>query len=128
MLSCDGAVTGAALCRRHVACSTPNRSPSLRPFSPVQPRPSTHSHPRAAGLEDGLELRVVSRGAAPGGGGEVVLRVPMVKQLSPVKMEDEGESEGRRGGMVMKERGWVGRAVTSQGPGKRYRGLRWLLQ
>ncbi|PNW79091.1 hypothetical protein CHLRE_09g400367v5 [Chlamydomonas reinhardtii] len=52
---------------------------------------------KALGLEDGLELRVVSRGAAPGGGGEVVLRVPMVKQLSPVKMEDEGMVKRIRG-------------------------------
>jgi hypothetical protein len=47
---------------------------------------------------------VVSRGAAPGGGGEVVLRVPLVKQLMPVKMEDEGE----RGG-AWKAKGGCGR-------------------
>ncbi|PNH12636.1 putative RNA 3'-terminal phosphate cyclase-like protein [Tetrabaena socialis] len=52
---------------------------------------------KALGLEDGLELRVVSRGAAPGGGGEVVLRVPLVKQLGAVKMEDEGMVKRIRG-------------------------------
>lgn len=40
---------------------------------------------------------MVSRGAPPGGGGEVVLRVPMVKQLAAVKMEDEGEGKGGHG-------------------------------
>lgn len=42
---------------------------------------------------------MVSRGAAPGGGGEVVLRVPIVKQLEPIKMEDDGGrgEEGRAG-------------------------------
>ncbi|KAG2490367.1 hypothetical protein HYH03_011169 [Edaphochlamys debaryana] len=52
---------------------------------------------KALGLDDGLELRVVSRGAAPGGGGEVVLRVPIVRQLSPIKMEDEGMVKRIRG-------------------------------
>lgn len=52
---------------------------------------------KALGVEDGLELRVVSRGAPPGGGGEVVLRVPMVKQLAAVKMEDEGMVKRIRG-------------------------------
>lgn len=46
---------------------------------------------------DGLELKVVSRGAAPGGGGEVVLKVPLVKQLSAIKMEDEGMVKRIRG-------------------------------
>ncbi|KXZ50132.1 hypothetical protein GPECTOR_17g1005 [Gonium pectorale] len=52
---------------------------------------------KALGLEDGLELRVVSRGAAPGGGGEVVLRVPLVKELGPIKLVDEGMVKRIRG-------------------------------
>ncbi|GLC44223.1 hypothetical protein PLESTB_000754400 [Pleodorina starrii] len=52
---------------------------------------------KALGVEDGLELRVVSRGAAPGGGGEVALRVPLVKQLGAISMEDEGMVKRIRG-------------------------------
>lgn len=52
---------------------------------------------RAAGLDDGLELRVAKRGARPNGGGEVALRVPAVKQLPAVRMTDEGMVKRVRG-------------------------------
>jgi RNA 3'-terminal phosphate cyclase-like protein len=52
---------------------------------------------RAAGVEDGLELRIVRRGARPGGGGEVALRVPAVKELPSVDMVDEGMVKRVRG-------------------------------
>ena len=39
------------------------------------------------GVEDGLELRVVKRGAAPSGGGEVVVRSPSIKLLKPVSLD-----------------------------------------
>lgn len=77
-----------------VSCSRLTlRIPSL-PLAPIFLTLRTFLHIPAPGVEDGLELRVVSRGAPPGGGGEVVLRVPMVKQLAAVKMEDEGEGAG----------------------------------
>jgi RNA 3'-terminal phosphate cyclase len=56
---------------------------------------------RAAGLDDaaagGLELKVVRRGARPGGGGEVQLRVPLVRALPLVSMSDEGMVKRVRG-------------------------------
>lgn len=39
------------------------------------------------GVEDGLELRVVKRGAPPSGGGEVVVRSPSIKALKPVILD-----------------------------------------
>ncbi|GAX85703.1 hypothetical protein CEUSTIGMA_g13117.t1 [Chlamydomonas eustigma] len=43
------------------------------------------------GIEEGLELKVPKRGARPLGGGEVVLRVPVLKQtMPPVNLTDEG--------------------------------------
>lgn len=43
-----------------------------------------------AGLESGLALKVLKRGAHPGGGGEVHLTVPIVARLPPVTLTDEG--------------------------------------
>ncbi len=42
------------------------------------------------GIEEGLELRVARRGAHPLGGGEVILRVPVLKMLNPINLTDEG--------------------------------------
>ncbi len=53
---------------------------------------------KLSGLEDGFELRVVARGAAPSGGGEVVLRVPALKAtLPPIDMLKEGMVKRVRG-------------------------------
>lgn len=52
---------------------------------------------RALSGEEGLELRVVRRGAPPAGGGEVQLRMPVVRQLPPVSMVDEGMVKRVRG-------------------------------
>ena len=43
-----------------------------------------------AGLESGLALKVLRRGAHPGGGGEVHLTVPAVTRLPPISLPDEG--------------------------------------
>ena len=50
---------------------------------------------RKLGVEEGLELLVKRRGARPLGGGEVVLRVPVLRQMPPVSLTDEGEGWGR---------------------------------
>ena len=47
------------------------------------------------GIEEGLELKVPKRGSRPLGGGEVVLRVPVIRQLPPVNLMDEGEASCR---------------------------------
>jgi len=50
------------------------------------------------GVDDnGLELKVVKRGARPLGGGEVVLRVPIMKQLPLINLTDEGMVKRIRG-------------------------------
>ncbi len=49
------------------------------------------------GIEDGLDLRVKRRGAAPNGGGEVVFACPAVRQLTPVQLVDEGKFRRIRG-------------------------------
>jgi RNA 3'-terminal phosphate cyclase-like protein len=49
------------------------------------------------GLSEGLELRVVKRGARPGGGGEVVFRAPVVKALKPINLVHVGQVRRVRG-------------------------------
>lgn len=50
-----------------------------------------------SGGEDGFELKVVARGAPPRGGGEVQLRIPVLRQLPPVSLTDEGMVRRVRG-------------------------------
>ena len=50
-----------------------------------------------SGCDDGFELRVVRRGAPPGGGGEISLRVPIAKQIPPVSLLEEGMVKRIRG-------------------------------
>ena len=57
---------------------------------------------RKLGVEEGLELLVKRRGARPLGGGEVVLRVPVLRQMPPVSLTDEGEGWGREGNCTVK--------------------------
>lgn len=53
--------------------------------------------PQRLGIEDGLELKIVRRGAAPLGGGDVALRVPIVRQLNAINLVDEGMVKRIRG-------------------------------
>jgi len=43
------------------------------------------------GIEDGLELRVIKRGARPDGGGEVQLVCPVVRELKPINLTNPGK-------------------------------------
>ncbi|CAD7704662.1 unnamed protein product [Ostreobium quekettii] len=52
---------------------------------------------KLCGIEDGLELQIVKRGARPGGGGEVRLRVPVVREVPSIKWTDEGMVKRIRG-------------------------------
>jgi len=49
------------------------------------------------GSDDGLELKVVKRGAPPGGGGEVVFLCPSKPKLRPIKFLDAGKVKRIRG-------------------------------
>ena len=47
--------------------------------------------------DTGLELIVSKRGAAPGGGGQVVFKCPVRKSLRPVQLTDQGKIKRVRG-------------------------------
>jgi len=47
--------------------------------------------------DEGLELKVVKRGAAPEGGGQVVFKCPVKRQLKPVQVVDQGKIKRIRG-------------------------------
>ncbi len=49
------------------------------------------------GLEEGLDLKVLKRGAPPKGGGEVVFTCPCVRQLKPIDLTEEGFVKRIRG-------------------------------
>ncbi|KAI8925597.1 RNA 3'-terminal phosphate cyclase/enolpyruvate transferase [Entophlyctis helioformis] len=49
------------------------------------------------GIEDGLELKIAKRGAPPLGGGQVVFRCPIVRQLKPLQFIDAGHIKRIRG-------------------------------
>lgn len=59
------------------------------------PRP--YSHPCAHATSRPLLAQVVRRGAPPLGGGEVLVRLPVIKQLPPVSLTDEGMVKRIRG-------------------------------
>jgi RNA 3'-terminal phosphate cyclase-like protein len=45
---------------------------------------------RQFGIEEGLSLQIVRRGTAPGGGGEIHLKLPITKELKLINWTDEG--------------------------------------
>jgi len=47
--------------------------------------------------DEGLELKVQKRGAAPLGGGQIVFKCPVKRQLKPVKILDQGKIKRIRG-------------------------------
>jgi len=47
--------------------------------------------------DTGLELNVTKRGAAPGGGGQVVFKCPVRKSMKPVQVMDQGKIKRIRG-------------------------------
>lgn len=49
------------------------------------------------GSDDGLELKVLKRGAPPGGGGEVLFACPCKPKLRPIKFLDAGKVKRIRG-------------------------------
>lgn len=52
---------------------------------------------KLSGSEDPFELRIVRRGAPPHGGGEIFLRLPIIRQMPPVSLVDEGMVKRIRG-------------------------------
>ena len=47
--------------------------------------------------DEGLEIKILKRGAAPQGGGQVLLRCPVKRQLRPVQVVDQGKIKRIRG-------------------------------
>lgn len=48
-------------------------------------------------VDDGLELKITKRGMAPEGGGEVLFKCPVRKQLKPIQLMDQGKVKRIRG-------------------------------
>lgn len=49
------------------------------------------------GYDEGLEFKIVKRGLPPGGGGEVLFRCPVRRQLRPIQFTDAGKIKRIRG-------------------------------
>lgn len=48
-------------------------------------------------IDEGLEIKVLKRGAAPGGGGQVLMRIPIRKNLRPLQLMEQGKIKRIRG-------------------------------
>jgi hypothetical protein len=60
-------------------------------------RTVTLPHLHLFGVTDGLELQIKKRGAAPLGGGQVVFKCPVVRQLKTLQFSDKGKIKKIRG-------------------------------
>ncbi|KAJ9116193.1 hypothetical protein QFC20_000873 [Naganishia adeliensis] len=60
-------------------------------------RTVTLPHLHLFGIEDGLELQIKKRGAAPLGGGQVLFRCPVVKNVKTLNFVDPGKIKRIRG-------------------------------
>merc|ERR1711907_97167 len=49
------------------------------------------------GVDEGLDFKIKRRGSAPNGGGEVVLKMPIMKQLKPIDLTTESRIRRIRG-------------------------------
>lgn len=52
---------------------------------------------RNFGIEDGIQLKITKRGAPPLGGGEVKFVCPLVRELKPIQLLDDGKVRRIRG-------------------------------
>ena len=52
---------------------------------------------RHFGVDEGVQFKVLKRGAAPNGGGKVIFTCPIVKALSPIQLTDDGKIKKVRG-------------------------------
>jgi len=57
----------------------------------------TVSNLKHFGVDEGVQFKVVKRGAAPNGGGVAVFTCPIVKALSPIQLVDDGKIKKVRG-------------------------------
>lgn len=68
-----------------------------RDMSADMVRTVTLPHLHLFGVNDGLELQIKKRGAAPGGGGQVMFKCPVVRQLKTLRFLDKGRVKRIRG-------------------------------
>ena len=52
---------------------------------------------RHFGVDEGVQFKIVKRGAAPNGGGVAIFTCPIVKALSPIQLVDDGKIKRVRG-------------------------------
>jgi RNA 3'-terminal phosphate cyclase-like protein len=60
-------------------------------------RTVTLPHLHYFGITEGLELQIKKRGSAPLGGGQVIFKCPVVRQLKTLQFMDKGKIKRLRG-------------------------------
>lgn len=60
-------------------------------------RTVTLPHLHLFGISEGLELQIKKRGAAPGGGGQVIFKCPIVRNLKTLQFLEKGKIKKIRG-------------------------------